>query len=355
MVIFCKQDYSCQRYTMYQFERCKLFQILQTRAIPDVILRLIFDMYTRQEICTKWNSSKSHPFGTSNGVKQGAILSPILFCVYIDELLNQINKSGLGCHVGHLPFACIGYADDVCLLSPSVAALQKMLYICESFAVECHVMFNPKKTTCIAIGSDGKLPSKNLYLNGSSISWTNRVKHLGNVINFDLSDKEDILYKKSVFITQVNSLNSKFASVQSLIRGKLLQTFCCSWYGSQNWDASDKYVSQLNTEWNKAVRRTLRLPYRTHRNLLPAIIRSNSFSVQHLQRLKKFCSTFMTSSNDHVLYIGKRAAGNTNGTLGRNMVKIASFSDITESDNSSELDGFNIDEVNIMIESLCCQ
>ena len=146
-------------------------------------------------------------------------------------------------------------------MSPSVGALQKILHICENFAADYNVMFNERKTQCIAIGFNGALPNRSVYLNGSAVSWVTRVKHLGNLINFDLNDKDDILFKKSVFISQVNNLNAKFASIQSRVRGKLLQTYCCSWYGCQTWDAAGKFAIQVNTEWNKAVRRTLRIPY----------------------------------------------------------------------------------------------
>ena len=36
-----------------------------------------------------------------NGVKQGGVLSPIIFCVYFDELLKRIESSGMGCYIGH--------------------------------------------------------------------------------------------------------------------------------------------------------------------------------------------------------------------------------------------------------------
>ena len=61
-------------------------------------------------------------------------MSPILFCLYIDELLNRINESGLGCHIGHLSYAGLGYADEVTISIPSVRALQSILNICEGFA-----------------------------------------------------------------------------------------------------------------------------------------------------------------------------------------------------------------------------
>ena len=68
----------------------KLFALLHNRGLPPVANRLLLDMYTRQRMCTTWNGVKSEFFSTENGVKQGGILSPILFCVYIDELLNRL-------------------------------------------------------------------------------------------------------------------------------------------------------------------------------------------------------------------------------------------------------------------------
>ena len=108
-------------------------------------------MYTRQCMCTTWNGVKSEFFATENGVKQGGILSPILFCVYIDELLNRLLSSGIGCHMGHLSYACFGYADDVNLLAPSVGALQDLIIICEKIAKEYHFIFNEKKVfVCVS-------------------------------------------------------------------------------------------------------------------------------------------------------------------------------------------------------------
>ena len=136
----------------------KLFDLLRARKLPAMVTRLLLDMYTRQSMCTVWNSKTSNLFGTKNGVKQGGILSPILFCVYIDELLKRINDSGIGCHIGHLSYAGVGYADDVDILAPSIQSLQELLHICEDFGVEYNVLFNPKKTSCIQISTNRPLP-----------------------------------------------------------------------------------------------------------------------------------------------------------------------------------------------------
>ena len=67
-----------------------------------------------------------------------------MFCIYSDELLRRLAKSGIGCHVGHLSYAAIGYADDVILLSPSIHGLEDLVKICEQFASEYGATFNAK-------------------------------------------------------------------------------------------------------------------------------------------------------------------------------------------------------------------
>ena len=65
----------------------KLFDLLR-RKLPATVICLLLDMYTRQRMRAVWNGSASVSLSIENGEDQGGILSSILFCVYIDELLN---------------------------------------------------------------------------------------------------------------------------------------------------------------------------------------------------------------------------------------------------------------------------
>jgi len=86
---------------------CKLFPELLVRALPREYLRLLLNMYTNHVTRVSCNGICSAEFLVKNGVKQGGVISPMLFCIYIDELLLQLSKSGLGCFIGHLPW-CFG-------------------------------------------------------------------------------------------------------------------------------------------------------------------------------------------------------------------------------------------------------
>ena len=353
----------------------KLFKLLEKRNIPALVRRLLLDMYTRQRMKTTWNGALSDSFGTTNGVKQGGILSPILFCLYIDELLIRINESGLGCHIGHLSYAGLGYADDVTTLAPSMNASQGLMKICEDFGVEYNVIWNCGKTYCLRIGSNGLIPVRQIVLNGNVLKFKKKVRHLGNIVKHDLCDYDDIMFKKGVFISQVNKLNNKFCDVTSSLRGKLFQTYCCSWYGCQTWEYDTDMSEFMQTEWNKAVRKILRLPYETHRNLLPLVVNSKSFVDQHLSRVKKFANSFITSQNEKIRFIGEMAMLYSYGPLGRNFVKIETLNNDTCNlnadvkltctakaisdlldvrDGSRFLPGLDRNDVEFFIEDLCC-
>ena len=100
-----------------------------------VTVRLLLNMHLNQKIQVKWNGKLSDPFNVSNGIRQGAVLSPILFSLYIDDLFFELSQSGFGCYINGLFYGITGYADDLVLLSPDKYGLQCMLDIMNSFLV----------------------------------------------------------------------------------------------------------------------------------------------------------------------------------------------------------------------------
>ena len=95
----------------------------------------------------KWNKTHSEPFNINNGVKQGAVLSAPLFALYVDDLLIKLNNSKQGCHIGHMSANAFGYADDIVILSPTCKALTSLITICEEYASEFEIQFNPENVT----------------------------------------------------------------------------------------------------------------------------------------------------------------------------------------------------------------
>ena len=93
----------------------------------------------------KWNGSLSGTFSASNVVKQGDIQSPLLFTVYLDQLILALRESGIGCHLNGMFVGAFIYADDVTLLAPASMALKTMLNTCTDFAASHNLLFNGSK------------------------------------------------------------------------------------------------------------------------------------------------------------------------------------------------------------------
>jgi len=65
----------------------KLFRILVERGLPPYIITVLINMCFTQQACVSWAGIVSAYFPVFNGVRQGGVLRPLLFCVYIDNLL----------------------------------------------------------------------------------------------------------------------------------------------------------------------------------------------------------------------------------------------------------------------------
>ena len=97
------------------------------KGLPPPIVRFLVNWYSLQRLKVRWGSSISDPFHVSNGVRQGGVLSPALFGVYLDGLLEELSESGVGCYWGHMFAGALCYADDPVLLAPCASALRHVV------------------------------------------------------------------------------------------------------------------------------------------------------------------------------------------------------------------------------------
>ena len=170
--------YSCFLDASKAYDRVNhwtLFKKLLKRGISVVIVRILLFWYSKQEICIKWGNETSSCFTISNGVRQGGILSPVLFSIYMDDLSVLLSQSGIGCHIDDLCINHVFYADDLCLMAPCAIALQELINLCYDYSIEIDMNFNILKS----YGIDRiaftpklyKLTLPSLHINSLSFSY----------------------------------------------------------------------------------------------------------------------------------------------------------------------------------------
>ena len=179
--IFCLTLDASKAFDRVKFD--KLFLKLIDRNLCPVLLRLMLYMYTHQSLNVKWNNSNSSTFCVSNGVKQGAVLSSVLFNLYTDELLNNLKNSHVGCHIGNMYCGALAYADDIVLLCPSVNGMNKLIKICEDFANDHSLVFNANKSEVMYINNRIRGNEPNFVMNNQIIPRVSFIKHLGHVLD----------------------------------------------------------------------------------------------------------------------------------------------------------------------------
>jgi hypothetical protein len=256
---------------------CKLFKLLVSRQLPPPIIRVLINFYTGNYVRVAWCGIVSDYFLAINDAKQGGVLSPVLFCLYIDGLLVALSKAGVGCFIGNNFAGALAYADDIVLLAPSASALRIMLSICDNYANEYCISFNASKSKCLVV-----LPRKRrflydyinnctFYVGNNPIEYVDSFAHLGHVITNQLTDNADILKRQNDFVGQANNVLCYFSKLNLCVKYRLFQSYCMSLYGSELWLLSNNQINDLCVSWRKSLRRIWGLPFNCHCYLLPLL------------------------------------------------------------------------------------
>ena len=155
-----------------------LFLQLMKRQIPVDIVKLLYNWYSKLNTVLKWNKILSVPVVLTAGVRQGGILSPALFSIYIDELLTLLHESKLGCFIKGTCANSFMYADDIILLTISVHHLQKLVNICKEFLELNDLHLNGSKCKYLQIGPKNHNKCCLIKLGSDNFMWVDEIKYL---------------------------------------------------------------------------------------------------------------------------------------------------------------------------------
>ena len=157
--------------------RYKLFKKLRLLGVQGKMYRVIIDLYTNNKAQIKIGEYTSESLRIKSGLIQGSKLGPILFNIFINDLLKELEDSQLGVVMPNILVTALGYADDIVLIADHPSKLQKQINICERWSRRNGMRFNTEKCKVLPLNVGMKGPS--LTISGKSIEKVKSMTYLG--------------------------------------------------------------------------------------------------------------------------------------------------------------------------------
>ena len=226
-----------------------LLHKLLSKNIGGQFYHLISDMYSKTKCAVKNGNKRSSFFDYNRGVRQGCILSPLLFNLYLDEFPHLLESSRDTDSItlpNGLPVNCLFYADDLILISRSAAGLQKQLNILQDYSEKWLLKINLKKTKTLIFQKQNRKSTRDkfsFFLNGTPIDKASQYSYLGITFNTNgsFANSKKVLVEKARRSIFASKRYLDFNKLPIKTCNKLFDTLFLPilLYGSEIWGAYD--------------------------------------------------------------------------------------------------------------------
>lgn len=330
------------------FDKCRfdvLFEKLLGMGLPAVVVRVLIYIYEEQVGFVKLAGKKSSEFKLTNGTRQGSVLSPILFSVYLDGLLRELRRKQLGCTIAGCWVGALGYADDLIVLAPNREVLQAMLRVCEEYAEAHNLVFSTdptpskSKTKCMyfcGLAGNVRYPEP-VQLCGEDLPWVETADHLGHKLHQLCRMDQDSRRARGRFISKSVQLRDElnFAKPAQVIQA--IQTLCTDAYGSMLWSLNSVTTEQFFKCWNTCVKLAYDIPRSTFTYLVEGYFASTHTSLRNqvLSRYPRFFSNLLSSPSKEVRIVARLVKYDPRSTTSRNLQYLRELTSIADPENYS--------------------
>lgn len=282
-------------------DRATLFYKLQNTGLSSKFLNCISKMYNNT-LNSVWDGSElSHLFETYTGVKQGCILSPVLFSLFLNDLSESI---GGGVIINNIRINVLMYADDIVVLSECPNELQKMINNLYNYTTNWNLKVNLTKSQIMIFNKGGRkyLDYKEWYFGNEKVDIVGSYKYLGVLFKNNLNFNEHIAQRTSIAKFSINDLWSKFVgnayidfeSKMKFFNAGIRSILCYSSevFGYIQYDQIEKVQRSFT-------KRALSLPSKTPNYLLHVECGLQDIFLYTFQTHTKYISKILTEYNDN--------------------------------------------------------
>jgi exonuclease III len=213
----------------------RLLVILKNKGIEWKERRLIRNLYKDQRVIVRVGNKESKEIELGRGVRQGCCLSPILFNIYLEEMIREIEMKMKGVKIGGRKVSCVRFADDMAVLAEDQKGLEISIKMLEEACKAYGMKVNAKKTKVMSVRSEEKIE---LHIDGVRVDQVNSFKYLGSFLTEDWRCEKDVKARigiaKEAFTRMKRIL---CGSLELELRKRLGKCFVWSvlLYGAETW------------------------------------------------------------------------------------------------------------------------
>lgn len=226
---------------------------------------LLHTWYGKLRSTVRWNSCLSPHFAISRGTRQGSLLSPHLFNIFINDLLMELNHSHNGLYYGDFKLNNVTYADDITLVCSTATGLQSLIDICTAYSQRWLFNFNPNKSKCLVAGKNHFQNDPVWYLRHNvALENVESLDILGMSLNNKCDGSRHVLNRISKCRQSYYSLQDTgmaYPGADVTVKTHIWKTICqpVLLYGMECTHLSATSMQQLETSQGNLIKQSLGL------------------------------------------------------------------------------------------------
>ena len=286
-------------------EYCVLLHHLFRSGINGKTWRIIRSFYTNPRAQVRSGNGLSEVINLERGVRQGSVLSPLLFLLVMDSLLIDLAHAEAGVSINGIYTGSLCHADDLRSIAPNMAALEKQVDIIKSFTEANSLKLNLDKLELLEMSRGLQPPECTLSIGTNSVSSTATAKCLGTIWSHNMSPKfsiENNINKARRAFFGLGSLGIFHGKQNPLTSSEVFEVCVLSvcLYGCENWLLTEPLLLTLEAFQAEIGKRILNLP-KHHSNLIPLIaLRWPTMRYRILTRKLSFLHRLMKSQQSTI-------------------------------------------------------
>ena len=244
--------------------RDTLWQIARSYGIPTHFIDLFRSLYQRSECCVRTDEGETNFFAIGTGVRQGCILSPMLFLLVIDFVCrNAIDRKQLGISWAGGLLADLDFADDVVLIAPTQPALKNLTTALEQQAANAGLRINVQKSKIVRVGY--ARTTAPMSINGQRVEEVSEFTYLGSVIAADGDTTRDVtcrIGKATATFQRLRPIwNSTALSTPVKLRILSATVIPTAIYASEAWKMTTTIARKIDRFHLRCLRRIMKISY----------------------------------------------------------------------------------------------